>query len=520
MINDKIASYFESKRTTQAKSKKIYRSFIVLDDGKLAEEITNPDPVFAVYDPSSEKIENKPTVTVGGKYIYPVDGDLVTKKVILFPEHAEIYQDTEILRKEITSFIHKYVDIHPFYEELASYYVLLTWLFDKNTVITYLGIFGDYGSGKTRAAQVIGSLCYKPAFVSGALTCAPIYRLMEEARGTLIINEFDFDNSDMGVELIKILNNGYEKGLHVLRSESKTFKVEAFDAFSPKVFTYRKKKKDQAFESRLITIPIEETKREDIPVVLPLEYEREALLIRNKLLMFRFKNYYVDVHVDQSIFNGIERRLRQTLYPLLTVVSDQQFINTLGGFIRELQIQQQSDRGMSWIADYLTALIELTCDDKDITVKALAEKYNHGKEEKEQVSTKKAGYVVRNELKLKTCRLTSGENKGQYAIKLEGEKIKALCVRYGIEIQETSSLYSPSSPQVQLQSEHSEGGERNDKNNILETTTLKPCYSCGSKRFWKTESGVIICAICHPPDHTNQAVDWIDLEHSSNPKIA
>lgn len=472
MNSDKINNYFQSKITQKPKNKKIYTSFVVLEDGKLAEEIANPDPQFAVYDPITESLEFRPTVKIGEQYLYPLSGDLITKKVILLPDNADEYQDIESLRQEVQSFIHKYVDIHPFYEKLASYYVMLTWLFDKNTVITYLGIFGDYGSGKTRAAQTIGSLCYKPAFVSGALTCAPIYRIMEEARGTLVINEFDFDNSDMGVELIKILNNGYERGMHVLRSKPNTHKVEAFDAFSPKIFTYRKRKKDQAFESRLITIPMEETRRDDISITLPLEYTKEAQKIRNKLLMFRFRNFNKKVVVDEAIFQGIERRLRQTLYPLLTVVEDGQFISELGNFIQQLQEQQRTDRAMSWLTDYLNALVELTCEDTHITIKALTDKYNAKQEPVNQATTKKVGYVVRNELKLKTARLTAGENKGQYEVKLDAEKIKALCLRYGVEIPEQSSLYSPSSPQEPIQSELSEGSEDAIEGTLIEAENL------------------------------------------------
>ncbi len=498
-MNEQINDYLNKKRGLQSKVKKTYSSFVLLEDGKLAEEIINPDPAFAIYNPTTDTIEIKPTVQVGKRYIYPLEGDLITKKVILFPENAEEYQDIEVLRQSIEVFIHKYVDIHPFYQTLASYYVLLTWLFDKNTVITYLGIFGDYGSGKTRAAQIIGSLCYKPAFVSGALTCAPIYRLMEQARGTLVINEFDFDNSDMGIEMIKILNNGFEKGLKVLRVKSETGEVEAFDAFSPKVFTYRKKKNDQAFESRLITIPMEETQREDIPIILPLDYEQEALVLRNKLLMFRFRNYHKQVEVNQSIFQGIERRLRQTLYPLLTVIDDKVFLKTLGQFINDYQQQQQMDRGMSWVAEYLQALVVLTCTESEITLKALADEYNEGRNEKDKVTPRKAGHAIRNELKLKTERITSGENKGQYRIKLDSEKILALCFRFGVDVPKESSLHSPRSPQNQDQSEGSEHGEGSLESNQQVKSQIKPCYACGSTNFWKTKDGSVNCATCHPP---------------------
>lgn len=449
----------ENRKTSETKSRKINVSCLYLEDGKLAEEITNPDPTFAIYDPSIDSFEIEPTIQVGNDYFYPLAGDFVKKKVIRFPQEPKDYQNTEILRQEIKDFIHCYVDIHPFYEELASYYVLLTWLFDRNTAITYLGIFGDLGTGKTRAAQTIGSLCYKPAFVSGAITCAPIYRLLEQARGTLIINEFDFKDSELGSELIKILNNGFEKGMSVLRVKSETGVVEAFDAFSPKIFTYRKKKSDQAFESRLITIPLEETTREDIPILLPLSFEEEAMELRNKLLMFRFRNYHKEITVDESIFKGIERRLRQTLYPLLTVIDDKAFLQRLNSFIHDLQEQQQTDRGLSWTAEHLRNLVELTCNPAPITLQELAEKYNAGKSDRECITAKKAGSIVRNEFKLKTKRITAGEKKGQYEITLNPEKINALCLRFGIEVPEQSSLHSPSSPQVQTQSEVSELSE-------------------------------------------------------------
>lgn len=508
MNSEKINNYLEDKRTPKSKGKKNYKSFVLLEDGKIAEEIVSPDPMFAIFDPVTQQIEIRPTVQLNGKYVYPLDGDLVTKKVLLLPEEAEDYEDVESLRREVQAFINKYVDIHPFYEKLASYYVLLTWLFDRNTSVTYLGIFGDYGSGKTRAAQVIGVLCYKTAFVSGALTCAPIYRILEQARGTLVINEFDFDNSDMGVEMIKILNNGYEKGMHVLRVEPKSNKVEAFDAFSPKVFTYRKKKKDQAFESRLVTIQMEETRREDIPILLPIKHEQEAMQLRNKLLMFRFKNFHKKVEVDESIFLGIERRLRQTLYPLLTVIEDQEFIAKLGGFIQEYQEQQRVDRSMSWVGEYLTALITLTCQEGEITVKALTDTYNAAKEPTNHVSIKKVGYVVRNELKLKTSRLTSGEHKGQFSIKINHESIRKQCLKYGVEIPEQSSLYSPSSPQEQAQSELSEGSEDTQ---IVEGKILTPCYACKSRKFWRATFGSILCAVCHPPVSEKDVAEWITV---------
>jgi hypothetical protein len=70
-----------------------------------------------------------------------------------------------------------------------------------------------YGSGKTRALLVLGSLCYKSFFASGASTVSPIFHTLDAFRGTLIFDEADFRFSDERAEVVKILNNGNVSGL-------------------------------------------------------------------------------------------------------------------------------------------------------------------------------------------------------------------------------------------------------------------------------------------------------------------
>jgi hypothetical protein len=56
------------------------------------------------------------------------------------------------------------------FRKIATYYILLTWVYDAFNELPYLRLRGDFGSGKTRALIVIGSLCYKSFFASGAST--------------------------------------------------------------------------------------------------------------------------------------------------------------------------------------------------------------------------------------------------------------------------------------------------------------------------------------------------------------
>ena len=101
---------------------------------------------------------------------------------------------------------------------MATYYVLLTWLYDAFNELPYLRLRGDYGSGKTRALLILGSLCYKGFFASGASTVSPIFHTLDAFRGTLIFDEADFRFSDERAEVVKILNNGNVRGLPVLRT--------------------------------------------------------------------------------------------------------------------------------------------------------------------------------------------------------------------------------------------------------------------------------------------------------------
>lgn len=89
---------------------------------------------------------------------------------MLLPSEPEEYGSEEGLLADIQSFIHRYVDVSPLFEKIASYYVLFSWVYDSFNELPYLRLRGDPGSGKTRFLLTVGSVCYKPIFASGAST--------------------------------------------------------------------------------------------------------------------------------------------------------------------------------------------------------------------------------------------------------------------------------------------------------------------------------------------------------------
>ena len=172
-----------------------------------------------------------------GNQIYkPIDDDLLKNKAILLPSRPEQYKTEEKLIKEIQAHIHKWLDISPEMEFIAAHYVVLTWIYDTTNTICYLRAQGDTGTGKSRYLEVIGGLCYKPIKITGAVTPAPIYRVQQKWKGTLIIDEADFNSSDEKSEVITILNSGFQRGTPVIKVDVNDLQnIQAFDVYGPKI---------------------------------------------------------------------------------------------------------------------------------------------------------------------------------------------------------------------------------------------------------------------------------------------
>lgn len=146
-------------------------------------------------------------------------------------------------------------------------------MYDAFNEVPYLRFQGDYGTGKTRALLVIGSVCYKAFFASGASTVSPIFHILDAFRGTLVLDEADFRFSDEKAEITKVLNNGNVDGMPVLRTmmnRQRELNPQAFRVFGPKIVGMRKDYADPALESRFLTeVMGQRLLRSDIPINLP-----------------------------------------------------------------------------------------------------------------------------------------------------------------------------------------------------------------------------------------------------------
>ncbi|MEK7857442.1 MAG: hypothetical protein AAB288_15235, partial [Acidobacteriota bacterium] len=191
-------------------------------NGKLVELAYSPEgkcTKLAVFEHGKDSLVDELQCETG-ELLVPVraSNNLIKHGAVVLPEHPEPYGSVAELIEAIHVYLHRYVDLSDHFQRIASYYVLLTWVYDAFNELPYLRLRGDFGSGKTRGLMVIGSLCYKAFFASGASTVSPIFHTLDTFRGTLVFDEADFRFSDERAELVKIFNNGNARGFPVLRT--------------------------------------------------------------------------------------------------------------------------------------------------------------------------------------------------------------------------------------------------------------------------------------------------------------
>lgn len=358
----------------KADNKPIETSFIRLPSEIMAEEVRDPvigKTRLAVY--NAGQITYSESLEADGKTYIPIDNDVVKNGVVLFPSEATPYGSFKQLHKEIQALIHKWVSLTTQFELLASYYVMLSWVYDAYPVICYLRFLGGWGTGKTRGKDTISSLCYKTMNMSGATTISPMFRMMEQFHGTLAMDEADRGNSDEYNEYIKILNTGIEKRASLLRTErgkGDVFEVKSYNTFCPKIVAARNRYGDQALESRFIT---EETNKgfdkTKYPLNLDSNFDNEALALRNKLLYFRLTKLQAIKPEIAYAKPGIEPRVSQVMTPLLQLIEDEKDRAELVDVMYALTQQIREDRGESPAGELVSVLYSLEHEGKALPLK-------------------------------------------------------------------------------------------------------------------------------------------------------
>jgi hypothetical protein len=411
----------------------------VLSDGRLVELILDSGTkktTLAIFDGTEVTFANDIAIE-GGQRLVPISASnsLIRHQAIVLPEAPEAYGDVDSLVAEIESYIARYLSVSDGFRRLAAYYILFSWVYDAFEEVPYIRVQAEWGSGKTRALIVIGSLCYRAFLASGASTVSPIFHTLDTFRGTLVLDEADFRLSDQTTELTKILNNGNVRGFPVFRTaitQKREFDPRAFQVFGPKLVAMRGSFNDEALESRFITERLDAVPMEPhIPINLPASQRQEALTLRNKLLRFRFDRR-LDSHADDALVDpALSPRANQILVPLLSIIPDAAARTEVKQAVADAERMRRASRSRTVEADVLEIVVELAAaSDRPIPLSDIctrfADRY-HGEYDR-PLSSRYIGNILRTRLGL-----FSYKSHGTYAVVTDHERLTRLAERFGVE---------------------------------------------------------------------------------------
>ena len=408
-----------------------------LPDGTLIELLYRPaeaKTAFAVGRAGAWTIEDH--IDIGGERLVPFSprNNVIRNDVVLLPTEPAEYGTVPELLAEIRGFLHRYLDVAPDFENIAAHYALFSWVYDAFGEVPYIRFQGDFGTGKTRALLVLGAICCRPFFASGASTVSPIFHILDAFRGTLILDEADFRFSDEKAEIVKILNNGNVNGIPVLRTmqnQRREFNPQAFQVFGPKVVAMRGTYDDRALESRFVTEVMGTTPlRADIPINLAATIKVEALALRNKLLLYRFRHRdTMQVRPDAAI-GAVAPRINQILTPLLSVVDDPAARDALVAFARGTHDEIVAERGLTTEAQLLEVVRELAGHGASgLAISDIATRFANrfGSEYERPITPRWIGTILRRRL-----HLASYKSHGRFVLPIKTARLTTLYDRYGI----------------------------------------------------------------------------------------
>jgi hypothetical protein len=432
----------------------------VLPTGEILETVydsTNQETFLAIGIDGEARIDNDYTDSRGDKWLpYPAD-DLITKGFVKLPSKPDGHETPEKLYQEIRDLIAEFVQLPSDFLSVASVYVMMTWLYDRFETLPYLRILGDFGTGKSRFQQVMGNLCYK-AVLASSMSVASIFRVVDQTKGTLLLDEADFRSTEFWSEITKILNAGHTKGFPVVRMNANkkdgSMTIQAFEVFGPKVLCSRERFGDEALESRCLAehiLPQESSRA----VHLPSEFNQKSLAIRNKLLGFRFQ-YFHTTSVDESTIQSISfPRLRQTALAITSLASDigEEVLGQVLSFLKRYEDELKTSRKHDVKADVLLCLLDLQEERKDelmpkLYMKQIADKFNEKfyedysdedrwKETKQGVFREKQKIVSPRRIGTLVKKLAIRTERDEYGffipLNQEKEKIQLLRERYGFK---------------------------------------------------------------------------------------
>ena len=459
--------------------------------GYLIEYLYDPDidkASLAWRDPSG-KVDSGYSVMIEGKKIVAKSPDEVVRSgAILFPSKLGEKKDTRTLTTMINSFIKRaYLFPNALMPKIISYWILVSWVYDSFPATPYLRANGEPGSGKSELMLRISLICNRRFVASGASSTSSLFRTMQTYNfPTLFLDEMDQSKSDAATDIAKLLNQGamrdgapITKSVEVVIDGKKTYEVEVYKVYCPKLLAMQGFFYDRAIESRCLSLQLQprdpiELKAAKIPYHITEKMKQEALAMRNLLVRWRLETWRYREMKDEYVNVNISSRLNQVTWPMQALAEEdenEELRHEINVFLEEYYRFMTQDKNMTveariieamWTiykdAELSTSMVEQEADGrKKIKIGFITKIANQiiawmnmedgdeddGEDEngkskqmikknKFELSPQKVGRRLREKLQIET----SERSKDGYSAYWDQVHMEALAKRYGVKVDE------------------------------------------------------------------------------------
>jgi hypothetical protein len=360
----------------------------------------------------------------------------------------------EVLQKYL-----EFADTRTFH--CVSLWIIATYFYRTFHAFPYLHVTGMWGSGKTKALQVLSQLAFNGELLTSTSSPASIVRMVHANGSTCCIDEVEKlwnAKDDYTATMQDILRSGYKRGIYVNKCEPDggkgKFKVVLYDPYSPKALAGIEGL-EQALASRCIQIVMLRTRdvqiaNREIDVEASEWSDLRALIYPSALSAFKAVD---EARRDLQLTNiiGREAELWRPLLTVAKVMLDEKVFNEVLSLAQETQERRRTEDDDATAPKVLSCIHAMLqgAASSFLTAESIFEALPKHDEEFVWLSDSKAqgrrgkwlnGIVKRLDLWHGASKLRSihGEKKRGYEIALA--KVVEMAGRYGLTLTPIESV--------------------------------------------------------------------------------
>ncbi|MBA7531568.1 hypothetical protein ES705_23781 [subsurface metagenome] len=346
------------------------------------------------------------------------------------PDILEMDRNIDFVKllTDIENYIRDYLEL----PDKKDYFVLALWVFhtylmEKFNTTPFSYFHGVYGSGKSRAGEVLMELSFR-GWTMTSPTEASLFRPIQYYEPTIHLDHVRFYGSETNQAVKLLLQSRYKRGLKVIRIDVKEKGEEGtnfYNVFGATIIS-TEDTITGALKSRSITFMM----KENINKKVEKDFDKEkAKNIRDRLIIFRAN--YINKDLAEVYPSVARRRLAEILNPLsqilMTIAPERK--GEFEQVVKRLQGEEKDEIGFSIGAEIVDCLVNYYNDTEELYILSgiLTDRINEGKPDIEKY---KVNYISRECYKLTFRRRLSAKHKARSGFLINFELLKELSQKY------------------------------------------------------------------------------------------